>query len=461
MASAAHAGRLEAGSFTTTRTTGGNNAPTPVSFQASFDTVPVVVAISDQRGNQSASIRITNITISGFDALVLEPDNFNGRHGAQTVQYIAIEPGRQILPGGTEIEAGFVNTSSVQLGPGVTGSASWTNVTFSSPLSASATVLSQIQTANSETRNVPSQSSRPHITAITNNGSASGFDVALERSQAAIGTPVSEQVGWIAFPSGSSDSFTDVAGITVNWGASNSGNSVRGWNDGCFATALPITSSTRIAVAKKRTRNNGDGGWLRYCSLSASTIGLRVEEDTDQDNERSVPAGQAESAAIVAFSRSFHANLRPAISVSKSSATQINSLGNDFAIPGTIVEYNITVTNSGTAPADKDSLIVTDILPDNVALIVNDIAGGGSGPVGYGGGIGSAGLVYSYAGLGNGSDSLSFSTDGTGYGYTPVAAGDGSDTDVTHFRVSPMGFLEGDRGSGAGSFTLTYRVIIE
>ena len=77
----AHAGRLEAGSFISNDTLAvGTRVPTPVSFQQTFDVPPIVVAISDQRGSNAASIRITDITTTGFNAVVLEPDNFDGRH---------------------------------------------------------------------------------------------------------------------------------------------------------------------------------------------------------------------------------------------------------------------------------------------------------------------------------------------------------------------------------------------
>lgn len=127
----------------------GTRVPTPITFQQTFDVPPIVVAISDQRGANAASIRITDITTNGFNALILEPDNFDGRHLDQVVQYIAIEPGRDILPGGLAIEAGRTNTNAVQFGPGVSGVANFTNVSFSSPLASNATVLTQLQTANS------------------------------------------------------------------------------------------------------------------------------------------------------------------------------------------------------------------------------------------------------------------------------------------------------------------------
>ncbi|MEO1044453.1 MAG: H-type lectin domain-containing protein [Pseudomonadota bacterium] len=456
----AYAGRLEAGTYTAGNTLSGPRAPTRINFQQNFDTVPVVIALADSQGNNSASIRITNITTTGFDSLILEPDNWDGRHISQIVHYVAIEPGRHILPGGTVIEAGRTDTSAVQFGPGVSGSASFTNVSFSQPLSGITTVIAQIQTANSETRNVPSQSSRPHITALTVNQNSNGFQLALERSQSSIGTVLVETVGWIAFPAGASDNFEDIAGNTISWGADNSGNVVRGWDDGCFSVVLPITSASRVVVAKKRSRNNGDGGWFRYCSLTSSTISLRVDEDRAIDNERRVAAADAESAAIIAFSQPFHANLRGEIQVTKTSVTIANAVNEGFAIPGSTVEYLITVENIGNAPVDQGSLIISDLLSQHTALLVGDIAGTGSGPIEASGSALALGLGYTFLGLGSGGDNIDFS-DISGFGYTPSDGGDGSDSNVRAFVIVPSGHFEGDRGSGAPQLSLRYRVLIE
>lgn len=461
LSSPAHAGRLEAGSFISNDTLAvGTRFPTPVTFQQTFDVPPIVVAISDQRGGNAASIRITDITTNGFNALILEPDNFDGRHLDQVVQYIAIEPGRHILPGGLAIEAGRTNTNAVQFGPGVSGVASFTNVSFSSPLASNATVLTQLQTANSETRDVPSQSSRPHITSLSVNATNSGFNLALERSQSAIGTVQTETVGWIAFPSSTSESFPDINGTTINWGASNSGNIVRGWDDGCFNVNLPIVSANIVAVAKKRTRFNGDGGWTRYCTLSSSLISLRIDEDTDLDNERSIAAADAESVAIIAFSQPFHADLRANIEVTKVSATISGTSLNDYTLPGAIREYIITVRNVGNAPPNYATLILSDALPAQIDLLVTDIAGGGSGPVAFTGVNGTALLAYSFNGLTDTNDSLTFFDSGN-IAIIPSADANGADANVSTFQINPAGTLEGDRGAGPGEFNLRYRARIQ
>lgn len=456
--SPANAGRLEAGIFTA-HDTFANPNPVRVNFQQTFDTIPIVVALADISGSNSASIRITNITTTGFDELILEPDNWDGRHVVQNVHYIAVEPGRHVLPDGRIVEAGSANSSAAQFGTGFTGGTpGWTTINFSTALPNNPSVVTQIQTANSETQSVANAPSRPHITAITRNADLNSFQVALERSQANSGPfPSAETIGWIAFPAGLTGTFPNTSDNSITWSAINSAANIRGWSDGCFTHGFGQTSGSRVVVAKKRTRNNSDGGWFRRCSLSSTSIGLRVDEDRDQDNERSLSTTEAESAAIIAFSRSFHALLEPNLSVTKTSVSFADTLGGNFALPGATVEYLITVQNSGNAPPNHDSVTLTETLPSQLDLIVTDFSAPGSGPLQYQDGTPASGLNCIFISFASTTDCFSFSTDGTDFNHTPIDAGDGTDPAVTHVRITPAGYMAPDTGAGATSFTLRFR----
>ncbi len=457
------AGRIEAGTFTAHDTfPAGARDPVRVNFQQTFDVAPIVVALSDQRGGDSASIRISNVTTTGFDELILETDNFDGRHVSQQVQYIAVEPGRHVLPDGTVIEAGFTNTSATQFGSGVAGTASFTNVSFSKPLASAASVISQLQTFNSETRDVANQASRPHITALAVNPSATGFQLALERSQANSGPiPSVETIGWIAFPSGQNGTIPAVVGADVTWSSVNTSANIRGTTNGCFAQNFGQTSASRVAVAKKITRNNPDGGWLRSCSLSSTTIGVRVEEDRDQDTERSLSAAQSEAASIIAFNRPFHSNLDADIDVTKISENFSSfDAANNFALPDGIFEYVIEISNSGNSRPNFDSVVALDSLPAEVKLVIDDIGGAGSGPIEFTDGSVASALNYDFTTLGDLSDSLEFSQDGSDFSYIPVDSGDGTDPTITHVRVRLFGAMAPANSGTPSSAALRFKTKI-
>lgn len=102
------------------------------------------------------------------------------------------------------------------------------------------------------------------------------------------------------------------------------------------------------------------------------------------------------------------------LTVSKSSAVNndpINGTSDPKAIPGAVMDYEIDVTNTGTAAAT--SIIVVDEIPANTAFYVASVA---TFP-------GTATVEYS-------------DDNGSTWTYSPTAGPDGSDTAVTHVRVT-------------------------
>ncbi len=131
----------------------------------------------------------------------------------------------------------------------------------------------------------------------------------------------------------------------------------------------------------------------------------------------------------------------------------VNLASNPKAIPGSLVEYLISVANNGTAATDANSVVVVDNGPADAKLCQIARVGG---PVIFND-PGGSGLIYNFAALGSAVDSLEFSADGGGsWNYTPTADGQGCDASVTGFRVRPGGAL------GAGrSFSLQARYIVD
>jgi hypothetical protein len=132
-------------------------------------------------------------------------------------------------------------------------------------------------------------------------------------------------------------------------------------------------------------------------------------------------------------------------------------------IPGAIAEYTIISSNSA-GPADYDSTFITDPIPVNTKLFVNDIGGGGSGPVLFTQGATSSTLTYTFAALNSPADDLAFSNDGgTTFTATPSFDALGCDNTVpaiTHIRVSPKGAFIGS-GAPNPSFQLRFRVCVK
>jgi uncharacterized repeat protein (TIGR01451 family) len=130
----------------------------------------------------------------------------------------------------------------------------------------------------------------------------------------------------------------------------------------------------------------------------------------------------------------------------------VNGGANPKRIPGSVVRYVVTVTNSGTGTVDASTLVITDPLPANTVLCVSTVC---SNPVvEFIDGTPASGLAF------NAATHLSFSNavgGGAPYTYTPVPDAQGFDPAVTGIRIAPTGVMAA-AGAGNPSFTVRFRV---
>jgi uncharacterized repeat protein (TIGR01451 family) len=132
-------------------------------------------------------------------------------------------------------------------------------------------------------------------------------------------------------------------------------------------------------------------------------------------------------------------------------------------IPGAVAGYTITAVNSGTGPVDIDSLAITDPVPVNTALFVNDLGVAGSGPVAFTQGATSSTLTYTFTALNSATDDLDFfgGAPVPAWGYVPVPGSDGCDPLVQQMRVNPKGTFVGSPVAPSPSFNLNFRVCVK
>ncbi len=124
----------------------------------------------------------------------------------------------------------------------------------------------------------------------------------------------------------------------------------------------------------------------------------------------------------------------------------VNGSTNPKAIPGANVRYTLRLTNQRPGPVDADTVVVSDTLPLELDLFVNDLGGPGSGPVLFVDGTPVSGLTYTFVGLGDATDDLMFDDGSLTFTYTPVPDADGYDANVTAIRINPKGVFNGSGG---------------
>lgn len=144
-------------------------------------------------------------------------------------------------------------------------------------------------------------------------------------------------------------------------------------------------------------------------------------------------------------------SLFPGLSIAKQVAPEsdpVNGSANPFNIPGAIVLYTITVTNTGTGSPDASSLRITDVVPPATALVVDPVFGP---PVTFVDGTVNSGL---------GPGTIAYSDQAGGgppYDHIVTLGPDGTDPAITGIEVTPSGQMLPMSAGGTPSFSLEFR----
>ena len=302
--------KMEAG-LITVNSTFGTTEMTHINFRQTYDSVPLVFTLPNSRGYHPATLRVVNVTTTGFDIYPIEPQGEDGPHlSMSNIPYIAIEEGTHTLPNGTKLVAKSVNINNYQ-GRYVLGT-SWHNESLSG-FSSTPVVLAAIQTRNNERtdKSVPNNPSKPWITAVITDVTSSGFKIALDRSETNDGSITSsEKVAYLAIEAninGDKNYFGDNNKEKIEFETILTDNIIVGWDDGSTRVNFSKSYEEPVAVAFKNSRNESDGGWFRSRSIGSNYIGLRVDEDKSKDSERNHNILK-EKAGIVVFSKPFDAS---------------------------------------------------------------------------------------------------------------------------------------------------------
>lgn len=419
---------------------------TVVSFIQPFSTTPVVVALPTNDGGDPATLRIRNVTSTGFEIVPTEPNANDGPHLAMNTAYLAVEPGSHVLPDGNRLIA--LQHSTTSFANRFIGT-SWDTVGFPDSFVGNPAVLAAIQTTANESQNPPSTSSVPFMDVGLRNANPASFQVTLERAESTAGSVTfAEQIGVIAIENGVNLTFTDLLGTTVQLQSLLTPRNVRGWDNGCYTNNYGAAfAATPLSVASLNSRTGNNGGWARRCGQSAAGLGLTVDEDIDNDAERN---HQPEMAGIIATSAAFHVNFGVDLLVSKHYnlvADPYNGTSNPKSIPNADIGYTIGVVNRGSGSPDVDTLVVTDDISAGIRLCVSAICQAG-GPIVF---DPSASPVPPGVALGP----VEYSNNGGAtYTYAPIPDADGFDTAVDAVRITMSGTMAGIAPSGAPSFEL-------
>ncbi|GAB1268339.1 hypothetical protein NBRC116493_15920 [Aurantivibrio infirmus] len=326
---------------------GGGAVWTSVTFQQVFPSTPVVFVLPTDTNADPASLRIRNVTTTGFEVGVVEPQGEDGQTSAMQFDYFAAETGTYNFPGGVRVVVATHSTASYQ-GKRLSGT-SWDTINFpNNSFNSTPVVVAQVQTINSQAGLDAGVLASPWLEVAMRSVSSNSMQISLERAETNDGTVVSETIGYLAMESGEELS---IGGETIK--SLRTADNIQGWSNNCRNSNYPSSfSAIPLVVASQNTRDGGDGGWVRRCAISTSSVGMTIDEDRAADSERS---HTTERVGLLAISAAFHGtrngNHMEAGSNSIVGAGGFNTQWTTVSFPNPFT----TTPHIFTLPTDQDS----------------------------------------------------------------------------------------------------------
>lgn len=154
-----------------------------VNFSATIESAVVKMFAQDLDGDPF-TIRVRNITDSGFEFQLDEYDYQDGITALETLSWLAVSEGTHTLADGTRVQAGFASATNEN-----DTSVNFIDTSYSNPV-----VFSQLSSDN----DLAAVVTRNH------NVSTTGFTVRMQEEEASDGNHTTEDIGWIAFETGGS-----------------------------------------------------------------------------------------------------------------------------------------------------------------------------------------------------------------------------------------------------------------
>ncbi len=262
---------------------------TSVSFNNSDFTDPIVVCSQTEVNNSlPASIRLQNISSTGFEVILQSPGG--SLLASEDIACLAVERGSWHIDG-YWVEADSLTSSTVSAAPSIGGTWAGDNVNFTANFSRIPIVLHQVQTYNDSTW-ISSWVSRQGNPSLSPN--VTGFQTSLNGAQATtIHDP--EDIGWIALQRDFEVTINDID-VEVQLQE----NSVTGHDDGCDIFSYnQVDSSQAFTIVSQQDMGGGDGGWSVICEQNDDSVGVHIDEDQQFDSERN---HLHESIGFVSFS---------------------------------------------------------------------------------------------------------------------------------------------------------------
>jgi len=227
-----------------------------VAFRQNYTNPVLVMGPPSFGGSEPVTIRVRNVTASGFEFQLDEWNYLDGSHGFETIGYLVFEAGDHTLDDGTRIQAGTVSVDH-----------NFGSVSFPSAFAAAPAVLVQTSTRNGASA----------VTERLKSIAAAGFEVRVQEEEGQDGDHAVETVGWIAVEegAGTTDGLLFEAAVTAQDVSEEDKNIV-------FSQAF---ASAPVFLASMQTFAGTDPCALRHKTLNKDGATVFVEEEQSANDE--------------------------------------------------------------------------------------------------------------------------------------------------------------------------------
>lgn len=237
-----------------------NHTAQTVTLQRSYENPVVIAFVATENGAQPVNLRISDVSGNDLTLQLQEPNYLDGAHINETVNYLVVEAGTWILPDGTILEAGTLNSSQLS-------SQGFNSVAFDAEFDSAPVVLSQVQTLNGA----------DFVTTRQRDANADGFQLTMQEEEALNGGGhLTETIGWVALEAGSGTA-GDVSWLAGSTAGVTHANASVGLGASMAGGANVIAALSSYAGA--------DPAWARGNGSTDMAFDVSVEEDTSLDNE--------------------------------------------------------------------------------------------------------------------------------------------------------------------------------
>ncbi|WP_163337104.1 PKD domain-containing protein [Desulfopila sp. IMCC35008] len=227
-----------------------------VSFDKDFIDPVVIAGPPLTSDSDPVTIRIRNVTATGFEVRLQEWDYQDDTHSTETFSFIAIEKGVYTLEDGRKVEAASFN-----------GSSSFKKISLQQTYSKIPVILTQIVTANEANA----------VTGRVQNVVQDAFEFKLQEQETTKATHGAETVGYLAWEPGKGE----ILGVAYETGVTTQSIN-QDWFNLTFQTNFP---ETPLFIAEMQTSAGGDTAVLRLQSPLNTGVQVKVEEEQSKDSE--------------------------------------------------------------------------------------------------------------------------------------------------------------------------------